>query len=206
MKLKDSYNALVIVGAWNIPIFTPAWVGKYILSGISQFQIEFPDQPLNASLRFTHNNVSMYIADNRLTFCALSNKPETFKDIEDRAITLCRCLAHTPVQSFGINHIFECKYSEINDNNIFTFKDDETVTNAGYNVESLRVQRTIRFDNHVLNVIWSKNGEDVTIEFNNDYKIDSIAKFLELLKDGIIEERKNNAIEFLHKIYNITVE
>lgn len=205
MKLKDSYNALVIVGAWNIPIFTPEWIGKYIFPG-KEISIEFPEQPVNASLRFTCDNVSINIVENRLIFKAHNHSVETFNRIEEIASNLCRCLAHTPVLSFGINHIFECTYDEIREKNIFTFMDDDRLAEAGYDVDSVQVHRTINFQNHKLNVIWTKAGESVTIEFNNHYKASDIQQFLRNFEDSIITMRMENAIEFLKKIYSVNID
>lgn len=206
MKPRNSYNALVIVGAWNVPIFTPEWMNRYVYTQPKDLIVEYPQIPIQASLKFTCDNVGIYVADNRLFFSAEKTDVNTFNTIGENALAICRSLIHTPVQSFGINHVFECSFDEIKDKDIFTFKDDEKYENCGYDVESVQVNRTIKFQNHILNIIWRKVGDTVTIEFNNDYRISDIQQFITLFEDRIIEERKNNAIEFLKKVYDIDVD
>lgn len=204
MNISNEYDALVIIGAWNSAIFTQEWVSKNLLPGQS-IQVEYPISGFGASLRFRVSGVSMSIVGHRLAFHVSNPTDEQFRLIYQTAIRISQILPHTPLVSIGINHIFKCTVQEIEDKHIFDFSDQTTMNNNGYELVSWRNQRTLHFGHHDLNLIWRLDGTDVSVEFNNDYRVSDFISFSQIFSDNIIQERKVNAIDFIRRVYNIEV-
>lgn len=205
MRLMDEYAPLVIVGVWNRAVFTPEWVSKYLFNGES-VRFEYPNNIQGASLKFITGDMDLFIIGPKLFFTARATTSEIFQKISETALQLARVLPHTPVVSFGINHKFECPILDIQGSGIFNFSDKEELKEHGYIFKSLLSQRTLQFEHHDLNLIWTLTGNSATLEFNNDYQISDLISFNQLFTDGIIQERKNQAVDFIKKIYRLDVE
>ena len=204
MTISNEYDALVIIGAWNSAIFTPEWVSMNLFPD-QPLQIEYPVSGFGASLRFGVDGISMSIIGQRLAFRVNNPTEEKFSLMYQTAVKIAQILPHTPLVSVGINHVFQCTVQEIDDKRIFDFRDQDTMNENGYELVSWLNRRTLHFDHHDLNLTWRLTGSDVSVEFNNDYKVSDFIAFNQIFSDNIIQERKNNAIDFMGRVYNIVV-
>lgn len=205
MRLQNKYESLIIIGAWNRAIFTPEWVGKYVFPG-EEMTVELPIDNVEASPRYSSKGVSIHIINQKLTFTINNPSIELFQQIGLKAIAVCRALAHTPLLCFGINHFFQCPKDEIKQTNVFDFSNYNQLKEKGYELKAMRNQQSLQFEHHILNVIWSLENEQVTLEFNNHYDVRTVESFISMFDDSLLYDRLNNSIEFIKKIYDLNVE
>ncbi len=205
MKLQSKYEALIIIGAWNRAIFTPDWVAKFVFPG-EEVTIEIPVDNIDASPRYSSKGLSVYILGQKLVFSINNPSQEGFQQMGLKAIAVCRALAHTPLLCFGINHYFQGSKDEIKNTNVFDFSNYESLNEKGYELKSMRNQQSLQFEHHILNVIWSLENEQVTLEFNNHYDIANVESFISIFDENLLYDRLNNSIDYIKNIYNLNVE
>lgn len=202
MKFKLEYSPLVIIGFWNKAILSPNWVSRYIFPK-KEIHVEFPINNSNASLKFNVDGISLNVIDQRLLFSIKEPSDQSFELIGTTAMSLCRSLPHTPVSSFGINHIFESSIEEIRDGNLFDLVDRSLVDDGGYDVQCIKIGRTIKFADCILNLSLSKKETTIVYDFNYHYDISSIEEFIQKFDPQNILHKKEDAIKFLDEIYGI---
>lgn len=205
MKIQNSYDTLIIIGAWNRAIFTPDWVGKYVFPG-EEMTVEIPVDNIEASPRYSSNGLSIHILSQKLIFAINNPSPESFRQIGLKALSVCRALAHTPLLCFGVNHFFQCMKDEIGENNVFDFSYYELLKEKGYELKAMRNQQSLQFGHHILNVIWSLENEKVTLEFNNHYDVANVELFVNVFDENLLYDRLNNSIGYIKNIYDLDVE
>jgi len=205
METKKQYDSLVIVGIWNKAIFTPQWVQKYVFTNEEKIKVEYPIDNPDASLKFSSQGISLNIINQNLIFSVENPNTEKFSNLAQKAISVCRALAHTPIFCFGVNHYFECHKDEIKDKNIFDFSNFQLLQDKGYELISMRNQQTLKFKHHILNIIWSINDDKVQVEFNNHYDVSDINSFFSIFNEDILSERLEESKSYINNIYGLSV-
>lgn len=205
MKFRTGYNPLIIVGSWNKAIFSPDWVSQYIFPN-TEIHIEFPFNNSNASIKFNAKNIALNVIDQRLLFYTALPSNESFDLIGEIATSLCRFLPHTPVSSFGINHVFESAIDEINESKIFELSDNNLIADNGYTIQSIKTVRTIKLEDCILNLSCSQENETIIFDFNYHYNISSLEEFIQKFDSQNISQKKDNALEFLSNIYELHLD
>ncbi|MDB5002122.1 MAG: hypothetical protein JWQ34_347 [Mucilaginibacter sp.] len=204
MKYKEEYFALVIVGNWNLAIFTNEWVSKYLFDG-ETVTVEYPTNSSGASPRFSYKNIRVSVFGNRLQFSVLDSTDSSFNLIEDLALKISQYLEHTPVSDLGINFVFESKTCD-ELSNLFPLKDIEAYNELNFEEAQCSLIRKFKKDDYELNIQIIKNTNSYTLDINNTYKIVSLLQFKEIFTSGIIVKFKNDSLELLNKLYNIELE
>lgn len=210
--MKDQYqtiNTVVIVGAWNLAIFSQEWVRENILR-----DEDYPDvkvlYPLNVfhSLRFSTGKFDFCIGDNRFMFTLTEKTEQTEKDMLNVISSICQKLPHTPVSALGINYVFETDKVIAAVNAI-----DDTqslVSTIGHNQASVEIVRSYkRNDKETLNFKITKiDAGKVKYDFNNNYNVHSIQGITEVLngEDNIIKSKREEALRILSSVYQEELE
>lgn len=205
MKFKLGYDPLIIVGSWNKAILSPDWVSRYIFPN-TEMHIELPINNSNASLKFNAKNIALNVIDQRLLFYTAIPSNESFDLIGETAMSLCRFLPHTPVSSFGINHIFESSRDEIKETKLFELLDNNLIIENGYTIQGIKTVRTIKLEDCTLNLSYSQENEIIIYDFNYHYNISSLEEFIQKFDPQNISQKKDNAIKFLSNIYGLNLE
>ena len=210
--MKDQFqniNTVVIVGAWNLAIFSQEWVRENILR-----DEDYPDvkvlYPLNVfhSLRFSTGKFDFCIGDNRFMFTLTEKTEQAEKDMLNVISSICQKLPHTPVSALGINYVFETDKDIAAVNAI-----DDTqslVSTIGHNQASVEIVRSYkRNDKETLNFKISKiDAGKVKYDFNNNYNVHSIQDITEVLngEDNIIKSKREEALKVLSDVYQEELE
>jgi hypothetical protein len=101
VRFVDSDNTVVILGSWNVSIFTPDWVKKYIFNdNIVKAEILLDNI---FSIHLTADDFQIFVSPNRLAITNKIKEDVTFEQIQEIVIKLSEYLPHTPVSAFGIN-------------------------------------------------------------------------------------------------------
>ena len=207
MKYREEYNPLVIVGEWNKAIFVPKWVQEYIFQDPSLL-VQYPIQDLSrASFKYTSDNISFNIFDQRLQFTASHYTDDNLVKIGETALSICRKLPHTPIVSFGINHVFECNLIELKGNNIFDNKISNLLKENGIeDLEATQINHTKKFADHSLCFRIKKIGETVIFDFNYDYPVESIEEFISKFDSNYIVNKKKESLHIIKLAFGLDLE
>lgn len=103
MRESENVNNLVVIGSWNASIFTPDWVAQNLIEG--DFTALFPLNGIG-SLKFSTQEYSFVIIQNRLCFQLLQHTIEAHRRVVSVLRKLLQCLQHTPVSALGANFVF----------------------------------------------------------------------------------------------------
>lgn len=116
MILRNDYNVLIISGLWNKYLFQQDWVGKYLLPD-EELNVEFPINMEASSHRVSNKSIRICVQGNRLLLTPIRSIDDNFAMIQDISLKIADYLPHTPVNSYGINFLFDNvqmpKYNDI---------------------------------------------------------------------------------------------
>ncbi len=168
----------------------------------------FIEYPLNfdGSLRFSTDELRMYILANRLNFSVIKVDDEVLKKIDDYSQKIADYLPHTPVDSFGVNFLYKASNNQQLEE-LFQLPDDDFLTKDLSKIENINIARSFKLTDYTLNLTFSKNpGNNYLINFNYHFAIKDLVEFKgKIDKFGIIK-LKNDSIEILKKYYNLELE
>lgn len=199
-EVNENVATLVVVGTWNVSIFTPEWVKENVLIG-KDFQILFPVNIMNSLKFVVPNKYSLAVNGNRLEFQLNDNSEVCSKELLEPVRNILRSLVHTPVNSFGINFVF--KTNEQPGLLSMLPHTSEIKDSLSVEMELTEVTRALKFQNgDLLNFKISQKGEEVTFDFNFSYTVNKIQGMLDILgDDDIIIKKRETAKEMLSQVY-----
>jgi hypothetical protein len=205
MKIGTEFTSFVIVGQWNSAIFTPEWVSKYLIP--NPINIEVLINNTNGSFRFSTDEFRFFIIDGRFHFVILKHNDEVYSKIGDLAYKIVDYLPHTPVSAFGINYLFESENTDNTDtlNTLFSFSDDLTISNQGYQYTNSIIRRTLLKDNNILNLLITKKNSNYSIDLNFHFDIKSIVDFKDKFQPDDLLKFKNESKTLLNSIYGLNI-
>lgn len=199
-EVNENVATLVVVGTWNVSIFTPEWVKENVLIG-KDFQILFPVNIMNSLKFVVPNKYSLAVNGNRLEFQLNDNCDVCSKELLEPVRNVLRSLIHTPVSSFGINYVFKTNEQP---GLLSTLPHTNEIKDAlNSEVESTEVTRSIKLqDVNILNFKIYQKGQETNFDFNFSYVVNKIQTMLDILgDDNIIISKRNVAKELLEKVY-----
>ena len=199
-EVNENVATLVVVGTWNVSIFTPEWVKENVLIG-KDFQILFPVNIMNSLKFVVPNKYSLAVNGNRLEFQLNDNSDVCSKELLEPVRNVLRSLIHTPISSFGINYVFKTNEQP---GLLSTLPHTNEIKGAlNSEVVSTEVTRSIRLQNgNTLNFKIYQKGQETNFDFNFSYVVNKIQAMLDILgDDNIIISKRNVAKELLEKVY-----
>jgi hypothetical protein len=192
-----------MVGQWNKAIFSSDWVQKYLFHGYDPLSIEIPLY-LDASLKFSTPEISFHVIEQKLFLTVKNQEDNTYAVIEKIASEISRCLPHTPVNSFGINHVFECDFDEV-EKPLFEFYDNVKLAERGFIATVSQIKRSYKLQECTLNLTVAKEGEKVTFDFNYHFNLTSLAEFPIYYHEGDLVKMKCQSYDLLNFLYDLKI-
>lgn len=199
-EVNENVATLVVVGTWNVSIFTPEWVKENVLIG-KDFQILFPVNIMNSLKFVVPNKYSLAVNGNRLEFQLNDNSDVCSKELLEPVRNILRSLVHTPVNSFGINFVFKTNEQP---GLLSTLPHTSEIKDSlSSEMELTEVTRALKLqDGDLLNFKISQKGEEVIFDFNFSYTVNKIQGMLDILgDDDIIIKKRKTAKELLSQVY-----
>jgi len=202
MILKNEYDLLVLAGAWNKAIFNEKWISKQLLTGVESLKVEQFVNHLELSSRVSSKDIRIHSLSNRLSFIPISTTDNTLNLIEELSSKIADYLPHTPVNSFGVNFLFE---EEINDSlkKIITVNDVEPLSEFGVLLKETQHKHCIEHESKKINLTISTIKSKVIFNFNFDFNISSLIEFKEKITTNPILALKNTAIKIMSEVYSL---
>lgn len=195
---------LVVVGAWNITIFTPDWMKKYILSDYPQFNVEVPIA-INSSLRYTTDDFIFAIVNSRLEVIIKNNPDHAIACVR----TVLQKLIHTPILAFGINFKFNANKTELSDELWKNFFVDSPVVQICDSYQLLESSTIATYKiNEICNLrlnVTKNTDESVSFDFNYEYQVKSAQDLIEVIgtDDSLFRQLHELTYQVLDKYFNL---
>jgi hypothetical protein len=184
-------TSLVIAGAWNPAILTPAWVLHHGLGrpgSDEPVQIAVPAST-NAMIdfpRFTLAEFAYVVRPDTLIMLPPQNSPESFASLEAAAASMLENLAHTPVSGVGHNFEFREPQPAAEKLAVFTRASQDIADEApeGWTSVSTFISSSFRFANGstVANVQRLFDGSNIVIKFNFHHPLSTVEEALHVLR------------------------
>lgn len=167
MRLVPEGWNVVVVGAWNVAILNPEWLGKNVF-GTDQVKLEIPvgGHPL-AFLRVTGDGVRIITAPDKVQFSPVEVTTETLTKVEATVGKLLDLLPHTPVAAIGANFTFQEHDPAEELVEHFLDPDLGSIIDLGFTSEAHTYTRHLKQeDGATLNLKTHWDARDLLFEFN----------------------------------------
>jgi hypothetical protein len=194
-------NCLVIVGAWNIAIFTKEWVEKFLLENGKSMKVYYPTI-LGRSLRFEFDDIAFYIEGNRLMFQIInsSNEESSYTKVVCTARQIVQKLGQTPVSALGTNFLLKL---ESNESAADCFSECSFIQRINKDMSAFEEGRYFKFkysEKEILNALFKKKegpNSAIIAEFNFNYNVSDSEELLQILGNESLMKTNRS------KIFNI---
>lgn len=203
MKLVSNETSLVISGAWNPAILTPAWVLHHGLGRpLDEGELVKAFLPAGASGLFefphyVHKELSFSVRPDRLILSLSEFKPEGIDILEDAAAKMIGELKHTPITGVGHNFEFRETNPKPENLNIFTASRQDLTDSmpVGWSPSSAVLAASFKNDTDtvVVNVTRQYEANTLIVKFNFHHPIKSADEAIAALKgeNGYLRMRQN---------------
>lgn len=202
MQHENDYNAIVIIGNWNISIFSEEWVKKFLLTEEKELEIEVPLQSGN-SIRYSTSDFRFFITGVKLCFSILNTKSETYEKIVKYALRTIEVLQHTPITAYGINFNLKISETQIIEP-ILHLTDSESLADA-YILKETNISRVFDMPELecVLNHIIINSSDGIIMKFNFHSEATTLTQFKSHFDFDTFQEKQKIALDILNNIYRL---
>lgn len=204
-QIVQGTNAIVLVGSWNIAIFTQEWVKENLLPD-EDFKVFFPSM-VGCSLKFQTELFAFCIEGNRLQFEVVNfdHMQDAYVEIIKLLRIILRKLAHTPINAMGTNYVydFDLPFEVLN-----TLHDNEPLQNIISLTGGVKSQALVRnFDmgeDKELNLQLKSVQNGVNrIDFNFNYNVKNARDVMNILgdEDQLLIQNQDLARKIVDEVY-----
>jgi len=166
MKAIPDGWAIVLVGNWNIPLFSPPWISGR-LTEAKEIGIELAFNIPAFKPRFSFDDVYLTFSDKKLLLKPKVASDELMLRLETIAARILTDLPHTPVTGLGINFKFLVENPSGLILDLFKLKDFSNLSDAGVVIKQTNILRKLVIDGKILNLgILFQEGGTVLIDCN----------------------------------------
>ena len=201
-EVRDHWT-IVILGRWNVGIFTPEWLTKNVFES-PQVTLELGMDPL-LPRRITEGGTTLIPTDSSLILAPSELSDASLTRMERIACKILGALKHTPVSAVGMNFAYRVtsapaqlleQFPGIHANE---FADQQLVIRArdfGWVME---------YEGYVLNLTCHIERQDLFIKFNFHAVAQDTAVARSIITDKIIKHRdKTRGV--LKNVFNVGLE
>lgn len=195
---------IVVVGAWNVAIFNPQWLGKHIFQS-KEVQIQFALQVGQGSPRFLADQIVVTPSRGRVLFSPTVLEDAALLKIEQAATRTLELLTHTPVNAVGINFSFKQAEVGADLNRLFENGDSGRLADAGVIVAGRSFTRQLMLESQQINLTIAIEQTGIQFDFNFNTRVRDTGKAIAAISGRILGCR-NTAVRLLSEAYNINLE
>lgn len=185
MKLEPKRCSTVLVGSWNLAIFSPSWTARRL----------FKSDPLDVELgwgealmlKFQDSEAELWVRAGAVQFQPRADTPSAFARVEGLVLALLETLRETPIQALGINYGYDLQESD-RGVDYPALVEAEMPASSRANLKRTVVQRVFDLDGCTATVLCANTPSrsvDINFQFN--------------LKASKDQRASEVAIEFLRK-------
>lgn len=202
--LRENFT-IVVVGRWNVSIFSPGWVGKNIFDK-KAITLEVGIEP-ELPRRLAVDDVVVIPQSSRLMVASNIINDTTLKRMEDAVCKMLELLSHTPVSAVGVNFGYRVKPLTDSFSNI-PAPLAEKLASAGLAIESHEIKWTVGYERErrtILNLLVQIDKDEAIIKFNFHSDAENTGKAIESIKDKVIVYR-DKALSVLDSVFGVRAE
>ena len=183
MQVTLPETSLVIAGAWNPAILTPAWILQHAMQNTDaqahMVQAVFPAM-LNGAFdfpRFMLPGFAYTARNDAVVFLPESMAENVLSNMEDVVARLLAQLNHTPIG--GVGHNFEFRHSPTRDEWLEPFNRSQVElidAAGGWNVSRTTLATSFVIDQVTINIQRYTEGDAMVVKFNFHHSVNSAAE------------------------------
>ncbi len=201
MELINEFKLLVILGAWNVNIFSKEWIKKYLFTQDDfDFELEFN---LTGSHRISSDKIRIEFHNDKLNFITRNKNVDTYNMISELALKIADYLPHTPVIAFGVNYLFECNPDDIQSELIKTNDVDKLNEYGSHVLTSKHIHATKLKDKFINITICYDENRKLLFDFNFHFDISNLTQMKEKIYESPIIQLKQIAADIMKDVYQI---
>lgn len=199
---KQDDWSIVIVGFWNVMIFSPNWIGQKIFE-VETIETLVPMQP-KAPVLFRTDDVALSVDDKCLILNIRKSTDACINTVERMAYKILEELPETPITAIGTNFVFKEPKPDDNFLKIFNYIDDVSIGSTEWEIKSKKLTRKLVKNSEILNVTLLRTG---TIEIHGNFhiKVKSAREAKEAIEDKVVN-MKDTFLSFLSDVYNLSLD
>lgn len=203
--LKNLFT-IVIIGRWNVSIFSPEWVGKNIFKK-REIILDVGIEP-GLSRRLSDEKIVIIPLSQRLMITLSIIDDEALKGMENAVCEILTLLTHTPVSAVGINFGYKIKPLPENYTSDFPVLLSEKLASEDLVVKSHEVKWIVDYEreqNRSLNISNQIDGNEAIVKFNFHRDIKNTEEAILGIKDKVLSYR-DKTISILDKVFGVESE
>lgn len=198
--LKDDLT-IVVIGNWNVSIFSPKWVGESIFDR-SEITLDVGIDP-GLPRKLTVENVVVIPMSSRLMVTLSNIDDTTLKGMENAVCKILTLLIHTPVSAVGINFGYKVKPLPDNYNSIFPVLLANKLASEDLIVKSREIKWTVDYEkqkNRRLNISNQIDEDEAIVKFNFHSDIKNAEEAIKSIQDKVVIYR-DKTLSILDKVF-----
>ena len=193
----------VVVGRWNVSIFSPDWLGKNLFDN-KELLVDFPMEP-GLPLRITGDNVLLIPYSDRVVFGAKEGTDAYLRHMEALAIKLLDILPHTPISAVGVNFGYEVQPVPQQMRDMFKNARAQEFVTHELQVLSKSLKWGCKHDDQNVNMEFDLTDEKLLVKFNFHSDSQSADKAVAAIKDKVVVQRAFTE-RILADVYDLRLE
>lgn len=196
--------SIVMVGAWNQPIFAPPWIAAaFGLKGQQKMQIVFAAGA--TMFRFEIGSARLDVSSHQLQVAPLEFSDDAISQAERIATAILTKLPETPVSGVGVNFGFDIAEPTDALVRLFQGSDASFAGIDGVKVEKTTVAYQLKLAEQtlILSAICAEPGTQLDFNFHNDVKDAGMAK---TLLAGRVLDLRTQALRFAESAFRARLE
>ena len=190
MKLLSDSSNLVLAGAWNPAILSPAWIAKEAL-GIAagtdfpvSMQLPVIGEPSAFPARYSFEGVAYSAAPHAVTIFLQDGSEGVVQKSISLAAKLAELLPHTPLTGFGFNFAFT--EEQPSEKLLSTFAASNNVPSFITDVDAVTVAQqwgaAVLSKGRIINMTIKYEGGTILVNFNVHFEVTSASDACTKLK------------------------
>ncbi len=193
---------VVLVGSWNVRIFSPLWVGQHLFDS-KEVEMEVGIGAGVHPMRYRKGDALIIPRDDRIIFGTRSDRDEALSLLESLSSKTLDLLPHTPISAVGINFGFVEEGPESDLLELFNVPDSTRLASWATDIRRKELTRQLETKEGIMNLKQVLHDGKVEFHLNFHEDADSPIKAKESL-EGKVLRRRDFAIEFVKEVYNLT--
>ena len=196
---------VVVVGAWDVRLFTPEWLTANLF-GTNRLDVEMQVGPGSQTCRILTEDVFLAPSPERLMVGARTPAVRNLTAAERAIADILAMLPHTPVAGAGINIGIEIEAPTASLLELFDFSDNQKLGEMRYVLELTEICRSMRvpgWDAQV-NLKYVLREGRVFVEFNHHFQVNSAQTAAQSLR-GAADRAHQMSIGLLDNLYGLSL-
>ena len=198
---KDS-STIVIVGFWNVMIFSPHIVAEHFFKE-ENIETLVSINPL-APIIYKKNDLQLNVSADRVVVSSAC-EGNYLEKMENIAKNILDYLPKTPLRGLGVNYGFIENSPEPDFLNLFSFSDETDIVLCEWSISNRVINRRLTKGGVTLNLsLNQKSPNSISIESNFDFTVENPEFAVECFWEKS-EYYKNDIINLLNECYGLTL-